>query len=455
MAKIGMVARNPPPGTTVEALLKDIEVVNDQYKTRTGNRLPIYTAAKTESSLEQLANSIEREAERQARVAAARATAAAAAGNQAAAVAGKQALLDTLWGSGQLALASDLGKTAGLTKADEETFWVGKAGSVLGAAAPGQLNPEQQKTMALLAQNAGYGRTPSALVSGAIRSRYAAAVSKGDSSALVSLHADWKNISNALPEAAEAYFGPDAHKRMLQFDKMYSGNPQLLPMAYEASFGTSSKIEPKKMSKTEATSYTKIVAKELSNNRPGLFAGTGLEPGQVELLAGIIQPRAEAFGNVADMKQATSYALGGAMRDGLQVFGGFVWQDKPGTNFASKLQEQVAEVSLVGADPKDAPESKVQLDKDFNAATKRLLKAQGYKGENLRVLSDPSGLVFLWNEDGVPKSGALGLKEIAEGIKADQFARRPAPPGTVKPTTGGFGPTWAPIDPKAKSIYGR
>lgn len=446
---IGNLARFGTPGLTPEILMQSIDDLNNDYRTRTGNSLGIMSGAAKEHSMERLSYTIQRELDRQAAEAARRAAAAQAAGDRAQTLQLTQSALATAWASGTMGNVEEL--TGGIVKhAQAELFGYEKSRALFNRREPGApLSQSEQAALTALARNTVASKA-NTLIQTELRSRTQAALQGGaESPGFMSVYSDWKNLNQVSPEAASAMFGT-FDKRFRKFDLAFAGNIASLPLAYDMSFGASATVEGRKFSKEEMKQHTGNVVRQLSDWRPEMWGGSrGLRPGQQDYIVSLTKDRAEEY-NGMDAKQASALGLTAALQDGLQVVGGYAWQDKRG-NFYNRL---AASVTVQGEGGRVALSTGAELGNDFGDVVDKMLKESGHKSEQVRIFtSGDNGLMATWIDEGKTRSMALPLKDIANRIAETQVARRPQ---KRKPGENGalqFGPKVFVPEPEGGNIY--
>lgn len=446
---IGNLARSGTPNLTPEILSSAIDDLNSDYRARSGNSLGIMSGTAKENSMERLSYTIQRELDRQAAEAARRAAAAERAGEKAQALQLTQSALATAWASGTMGNVEEL--TGGVVKhAQAELYGYEKSKALFNRRDPRvPLSGQEQQALTALARNTVASKANS-LIQTELRSRTQAALQLGaESPGFMSVYTDWKNLNSTSPEAAAAMFG-QFDKRFRKFDLAFAGNIASLPLAYDMSFGASANVQGRSFSKEEMKQHTATVVKQLSDWRPEMFGGQrGLRPGQSDYIVSLTKDRAEEY-NGMDAKAASALGLTAALQDGLQVVGGYAWQDKRG-KFYDRL---AASVTVNSEGGKVALSTGAELGNDFGDVVDRMLKDSGHKGEQVRMFaSGDRGLMATWIEDGKTRSMALPLTDIANRIAETQVSRRkqktlPGQNGALQ-----FGPKVYVPEPEGGNIY--
>jgi hypothetical protein len=212
--------------------------------------------------------------------------------------------------------------------------------------------------------------------------------------------------ANSTPSAVSAYYG-DLSPRMEQYHAIRSldNQPGVALVAFKSAFGESA---PHKRftDKKEQAVAVKEVTDELSYYQPEMLGGQiDIRPETAEYLAGRLEPKAEAFRGVmgSTAKGAYKHAMAQAQAEGLEVTGGFAWENDKGQKPLSAYMQ-------------DTPTDRVGV--IFRQAVESEVKRIGGSMDNVRIVrgADAGGEAQLFilshGDDGSFKTSVLDTGKL-------------------------------------------
>lgn len=275
-------------------------------------------------------------------------------------------------------------------------------------------------------------------------------------------YAQWRALrdQDSTGALAAAYFADnDADKRMEIFHVLSGGDPSSPAAlgAYQVAFVGPLKEAKDNLSKEEKERLSKDVVSEFKDRLPAFLGG---KPGEGELrddMIGIITRAAEREAAVwrgavpgIDSKRAAQLAIKSAMANGLNVEGGFVWQDARGQPPLQRIVE--GHLGTLNARMPADPTDQARL---WNGAFKEVL-GEDFKHQLLLNRDTDGGLLALIHNPDAPQPyfRRIPAADIAASMRKQiTEAHKPAVAG-IKKESLQFGPeiTYKPA-PGARSIY--
>lgn len=433
-------------GMSQKKLAAMIDGLNADYKTKSGNSMGLIGTESRAAFIDRLDNAIERERERNARIAGQRAAAAAAAGDtKAEELEGTNEILSRLQtGSvGQSELKPAIRKKLVSNLMQLGLFNAGPSHPAIVQGAITQALTDPDEIRAPFDMQVGLLNRASGML--------ANGVTPEAQQQFLGLYQNWRKIAER-PEgrAATRRMYRDWDDRLAAFDSVYrTSGPGAGQQAAAFAHGLSVMSMPPvrtRLSKDDAKAVAGAVNTVYGGSFMGLVSGehgaARLSPQAQGVLTRIAISRVEdAAGD--DIEERTERVLKGS--DDVQVVGRYAWQSR--VPLIKRLKDLVPDVALAASD-------KISKAEVSDFLTARLKAAKMDPGSpSLRFLDTGTELVATHEVDGEFVILNIPLKDMADNLKKNELKRR----GTLppEPHTGGIGPTWAPLSPGHRSPYAK
>jgi len=341
IAALKNLAERPTVGVSGEYVMSAVRDLNADYKKRTGSASDYFDPNIIAAYGERTAQAIAAAQDQQQRQAAARANELYKAGDAANAAKAETAVIETAMANGTL------GQVTAVTSISAEKITREFAPRVLPLFTNALGTPAE--AFDAVARSAVTSRYTNGVVADRIRGMVIGSVSAGQASdTFANTFEGWRKLNSRSPEAAAMYYG-EFDAKFRQFALLHPGpiNPKApdpnLHAAFATSFGdVASSSRGKLGGKAEMAELTKALTAELTFKMPEAFGGRrDLNTAMASALAEKVRPFAEAYGKIDEPEAAMKQGLARAMQLGLNVVGGYFWQDAERPSLLDDLQKRL------------------------------------------------------------------------------------------------------------------
>lgn len=419
------LAERPTPGWTADNLMASMREMNDDYRMRTGSKTDFFNtsviAAYGEKTTQAIAAVMKAQVdENEKAIAAARKVGDAMLLAQATDSAISQAATN-----GTL---TSLVANSSVTNEQVSKWFHPRAMALINSSMTAKV-----EDFKFLTHNADFGYVNQA-VTDQIQGMVAGAVVAGEASpSFIATYELWRKMNASSPKAAAAYFKED-HAKFQKFNLGHPGSIDVrnasphLQAAFMGSFGPNAATGRSRLSRKEVDDLVKKTTSSVESGikywRPEWLGGPNkLRPGVAEFIGRSIHDTMEVFAVTGSQEDALQAALQVVPQRGLQIFGGFAWQDKENSNIYQELQTLVGKDKFGLAAPEETAE-------DFGAVVDAEIEKHGGM-TSVHMIRQGSMLLGTGYKDGAQRVFKLEVAGIAEQVMKRQQARRKA----AAPTT--------------------
>lgn len=377
LTTIKMAADNPPVGGKPRDIASEVDLLNEQYRLKTGSKQGLIDPAMRTALISQSARQIQSEIEKQANKVAAQAEKDRTNGDKASAEARIDANIIESAASGNLGILST-NPGYGKTRVDSVVYpnWL-------------QLNEADRIKVLVNNDRSDYVIEPvqralTGSVSALLKSETFDTQAQG-------VFAQYSRLRDANPHTAAAYYGEHAKRLEGLYNDIKAGHTP--EGAFRARFsGPAARVD---FSKEQMTQALKVVG-DNQNWFMRQFTGTQvMQPGQQRrILNEISEDTKQWYGSNGDFEKAVQLSLKASKRNGLEIMGVFAWKNdknqQPLEAFLMK-QHPTLEAHAMGSD---------KINEEFHAAVND--KLYGKSGILTETASDV-GVFRMADKAGVPQ----------------------------------------------------
>jgi len=448
IASLKNLAERPTPNVDGNYVMSAVNDMNADYKRRTGSATDFFDPNIVASYGERTAQAIQAAMDHQKRENDATAKALRIAGDKAGAAKVDQSTMEAALNDGTLGAVSS---TTSIKEEDVTKFALGRMLPLFTSAIS-----TPAADFAAVARSADGSRYANKVVVDRLRGMVIGAVGVGGASpSFINVYEGWRKLNENSPTAAALYYG-DADAKFRAFSTIHpqaisAKDPDSianLNTAFNVSFGTAADSTHGKLgSKEDIVKLSKTAVKELSYTMPEVFGGArDFNESMASALADKVKPFAELYGKVEGQESAFKLGLARAQQLGLNVVGGYFWQDRERPNLRDDLQKRLK-------NPDGTAKFAIPSGEEFGSHVGDIIDEAVIKagGMDVPVINRQGDmLVITGYKDGKQRTAQLEYNFLAEQVMLKSKQTRDG----TSDAWWRFGPniTYS-ADPNAPSIY--